>query len=74
MKRIHIFMLISLILISCNSVNDTSETDQGPVHFDPFPLEVPEHNALMTKWEQKEVIKSRLIDDFETENDHKPQY
>jgi len=67
MKLLHIIIVIILFLFSCKSDMDSTDTVQDPFKFDPFPLEVPEPNALMTKWEQKNVIKSRLIDDFEAE-------
>jgi hypothetical protein len=53
-------------VIACTSDQDKQDPDNRKVSFDSFPLDVPEQNALMTKWEQKEVIKSKIIDDFET--------
>ena len=37
--------------------------------FEAFPLDVPEENALMTKWENKPVLETRLIDDMEEDKD-----
>jgi hypothetical protein len=42
-------------------------SDRSPLVFKEFPLEIPEENALMTRWEEKKVIKTKTIDDFEAE-------
>jgi len=60
--KIKIIVILSIVFIfSCNNKTVTTTT----IVFDSFPLEVPEENALMTKWEKKKVIKSQLIDDME---------
>jgi hypothetical protein len=67
MKCIYIFLIISLLTLSCETGKDTDYKSTGLMVFDPFPLEVPEQNALMTQWEKKEVFDSRMIDDFESD-------
>ncbi|MFC2123479.1 glycoside hydrolase family 9 protein [Bacteroidota bacterium] len=59
--------IISIIIFSCTTQKDADELAESPIKFDPFPLEIPEQNALMTRWGEKEVLKSELIDDFESD-------
>jgi hypothetical protein len=67
MKYMHIILVTFLLTLSCKTGRDTGEITGEQMVFDPFPLEVPEQNALMAQWEKKEVFNSRIIDDFETD-------
>ncbi len=40
---------------------------QGPGALSTYPLAVPEENSLMTAWEKKPVLDSKLVDDMETD-------
>jgi hypothetical protein len=51
-------ILLSIALFSCNA-------NKKSVEFGAFPLPVPEQNSLMTQWEKKTVLDSRIIDDME---------
>ena len=61
-------ILVSIILIACISCNPEKDHKSAQDSFDTFPLDVPEQNALMTKWENKPVLETRLIDDMEGAN------
>lgn len=63
MKILLLSLAIPFLLSSCRSGINNKEYTQFT--FEPFPLEVPEENALMTRWEHKEVLQSKLVDDFE---------
>ncbi len=67
MKRILFTFAFCSLFFSCDS--DKSQTDpvQKPIVFKDFPLEVPEERALMARWEEKKILKTKLIDDFESE-------
>jgi len=56
-------LLLSIALFSCSNHKNPVWSDS--MQFDSFPLAVPEHDALLTKWENKTVHKSMLIDDME---------
>jgi hypothetical protein len=60
-----LIILLSATLFSCHSGKKTSEDNL--LTFRQFPLTVPEQNSLMSQWEKKNVLDSRLIDDMETE-------
>lgn len=59
-------ILTTATLLSCQTGNEAFEDNL--LTFSQFPLEVPEHNSLMTEWSKKPVLDSRLIDDMETES------
>jgi hypothetical protein len=67
MKRILFIFTLCSLLYSCNTDKSQTDPDKSPLVFKDFPLEVDEERALMARWEEKTVIKSSLIDDFETE-------
>lgn len=60
-----LILLISLSFFSCSSEKNPGEKDL--LRFNSFPLEVPEVNSLMSEWEKKPVLETRLIDDMEQE-------
>lgn len=62
MKRYLLLAAVPLAFSSCGNV----ESDKVQYNFDrAFPLETPVENALLTKWANKEVKDSLLIDDME---------
>lgn len=64
--RTHFPLAVSCILLfSFGTRAGSEETSGSAVEFAPFPLEVQEQDALMAAWEKKEVLKSKMIDDFE---------
>jgi hypothetical protein len=66
MRYILLTLALCSIFFSCEPDNSQTDPDQGPVVFEEFPLEIPEEKALMARWEEKEVLKTKTIDDFET--------
>ncbi len=64
MKNRILLVLVLFLYISCSKQNADKPT-QVSIDLDQFPLNVPEENALMTKWEKKVVHQTRLIDDME---------
>ncbi|HLF33193.1 MAG TPA: glycoside hydrolase family 9 protein, partial [Cyclobacteriaceae bacterium] len=66
MKKLLTFLIPIIFIFSCN--NHNKEILPGSDLGD-FPLEVPEQNSLMARWEKKAVIDSRLIDDMEKAGD-----
>ena len=66
MKRLKLIIFFTLLIAACKPGEDVRESTDK-LTFDPFPLEVPEKHALMSAWEQKDVLRSVLIDDFEQE-------
>jgi len=64
MKKFLIILLTST-LFSCDTGKETIEDNL--LTFRQFPLTVPEHNSLMSQWEKKNVLDTRLIDNMETE-------
>jgi len=67
MKNYILLFLLFIICLSCQTQKDAEEVLSAAIKFDPFPLEVPEQNALMTRWENKPVLQTRLIDDMESD-------
>ena len=65
MKPVYFIILSCLFLFSCTQEKTNTTDLSGSLVFDPFPLEVPEENSLMARWEQKPVMNRKLIDDFE---------
>lgn len=62
MKRYLLWAVMPLALLSC----ENSKQEQINTSFDrEFPLKTPIENALLTKWADKEVKDSLLIDDME---------
>ena len=61
MKNHILFLLSSILVISCSP----GEMQEKKTALGKFPLEVPEEHALMTRWENKTVLKTQLIDDME---------
>lgn len=59
----YLILLISLSFFSCSSEKNPGANDL--LKFGTFPLTVPEENSLMSKWEKKPVLETRLIDDME---------
>jgi hypothetical protein len=68
MKNYPLLIVVSFAIISCNPGKDQEAVQKAKIKFDAFPLDVPEQNALMTKWENKPVLETRLIDDMESDN------
>lgn len=64
MKKLLLTILI-VIVVSCRPGKETIE--ENLLNFKQFPLEVPEHNSLMTEWAMKPVSATKLIDDMESE-------
>lgn len=62
----YLALLLSVTLLSCGSQKKSGSKDLS--EFGKFPLEVPEQNSLMAKWEKKAVLETRLIDDMETDS------
>lgn len=62
MKRFLIFATIPWMFASCGKIEQ--DMSIHPYHRS-FPLETPVENALLTKWANKEVKDSLLIDDME---------
>ena len=67
MRHILLTFALCSIFFSCEPDNNTNGSDQSPVVFEAFPLEIPEEKALMTRWEEKQVFKTEIVDDFETD-------
>lgn len=67
MKHILLTFAFCCIFFACAPDKNQTGSDQSPVVFEAFPLEIPEEKALMTRWEEKLVLKTETIDDFETE-------
>ena len=67
MKHILYTFALSSFFFSCGPDISQTDSDQSPVDFEAFPLEIPEEKALMARWEAKQVIKTETVDDFETE-------
>ena len=61
-KYLILFCLVTLV--SCKSGNEIPE--ENLLSFKQFPLPVPEQNSLMSEWEKKDVLDSKLIDDMES--------
>lgn len=61
--------LVSITIISCNPAIDQEAIERVGLEFDAFPLEIPEQHALMTKWEEKAILSSQLIDNMENDYD-----
>jgi hypothetical protein len=66
MKRQSLFLLLLLVL-SCRPDTTGDRTSILSSPLPPYPLEVPEQHAVMTKWAAKPVLDSRLIDDMEAD-------
>jgi hypothetical protein len=64
--RLFIFLFT---VLSCTSNKDSGDIKSDLLKFDAFPLEVTEQNALMTKWENKPVLQTLLVDDMESDRD-----
>jgi hypothetical protein len=67
MKHILFTLVLCSIFFSCEPDKSQTGSDQAPVVFEEFPLEIPEEKALMARWEAKQVLKTEIVDDFETE-------
>jgi len=67
MKRILFIFALCSLFYSCDTDKNQTDPSQKLIVFEDFPLEVPEDRALMASWEKKEVLKVKLIDDFEEE-------
>ena len=64
MKK-YIVLFFSAVFFSCNSSDKPDVKDLAL--FPEFPLEIPEAHSLMSKWENKPVLGSMVIDDMEKE-------
>ncbi len=67
MKHIIFTFLLCSVFFSCEPDHGQTGSDQDSLVFEEFPLEIPEEKALMARWEEKKVINSKTIDDFENE-------
>ncbi len=71
MKRYLLWAAMPLALLSCESLGQ----EQTNIGFDrEFPLKTPIENALLTKWANKKVKDSLLIDDMEGKIKWKKNY
>ena len=61
MKHILFTFALCSIFFSCDPDKSQTDSDQSPLVFKEFPLEIPEENALMTRWEEKKVIKKKML-------------
>ncbi len=62
MKNLFI-LFVFILLVACSQIN--RQVNKASFKPDRFPLEVPEKNSLMARWENKQVYEIRLIDDME---------
>lgn len=60
-------LLLALAALGCRPTAEPESAFRLPDPLPPFPLDVPEEHALMTKWAAKPVLESRLIDDMESD-------
>ena len=65
MKTRHLLFIPALFMLSCHT--RTEQAGLQNTFSKPFPLEVPEQNSLLAKWEKKPVLKSKMIDDMESD-------
>lgn len=65
MKYLHFYFIFIPFLFSCNHSTMENRKGEFKLEFESFPLEVPEQHSLMAKWENKQVLDKKLIDDME---------
>ncbi len=65
--KYHLFLLFTgCVFWGCSQKHPEQK---GLIKFDAFPLEVPEQNSLLARWETKTVLKTLVIDDMENNSD-----
>lgn len=63
MKHNLLLLVIFFVIFSCNESNVSNDIRQD--YSQSFPLPVPVENSQLTRWAQKKVLDSLLIDDME---------